>query len=52
MPASVLKSETVFRGRAFAVRLDEIEYAPGHTTRLEIVEHTGAVTLVPLDEHG
>lgn len=52
MPASVLKSDTVFRGRAFAVRLDEIEYAPGRTTRLEIVEHTGAVTMVPLDEHG
>lgn len=48
----VLKTETVFRGRAFNVRLDEVEFAPGRTTRLEIVEHTGAVTIVPLDEHG
>lgn len=52
MPARVLKSETVFRGRAFNVRLDEIEYAPGRTTRMEVVEHTGAVTMVPVDDEG
>jgi ADP-ribose pyrophosphatase len=52
MKARVLKSETVFRGRAFGVRLDEVEYAPGRATVIEVVEHVGAVTMVPLDEAG
>lgn len=52
MAHTVLKSEVIFRGRAFAVRLDEVAYAPGKTMRMEIVEHTGAVTMVPMDEAG
>ena len=46
----VLRTETVFRGRAFAVRVDEVEYQPGRSTLLEIVEHTGAVAMLPLDD--
>lgn len=45
----VLKSETVYRGRAFSVRVDEMEHRPGRSTRIEIVEHSGAVTMLPLD---
>jgi ADP-ribose pyrophosphatase len=52
MTPKVLKSELIFRGRAFGVRLDEVEYAPGRTTRMEIVEHVGAVTMLPLDDAG
>jgi ADP-ribose pyrophosphatase len=52
MTPRVLKSAHAFRGRAFSVRLDEVEYAPGKTHRIEIVEHTGAVTLVPVDTAG
>lgn len=52
MTPRVLKSETAFAGRAFSVRLDEVEYLPGRSTRMEIVEHTGAVTMVPLDGDG
>lgn len=52
MAPHVLSTEIVFRGRAFAVRLDQIEYAPGRTTRIEIVEHSGAVTMVPVDAAG
>lgn len=52
MTPKVLKSEIIFRGRAFGVRLDEVEYAPGRTTRMEIVEHVGAVTMLPLDDAG
>ncbi|MDW8325026.1 MAG: NUDIX hydrolase [Anaerolineales bacterium] len=52
MTPRVLKSEIVFRGRAFGVRLDEVEYAPGRTTRIEVVEHVGAVTMLPLDDDG
>jgi len=46
----VLKTETLYRGRALALRLDEVEYAPGRSTRLEIVEHAEAVVVLPLDE--
>ena len=46
----VLKTETLYRGRALALRLDEVEYAPGRSTRLEIVEHDQAVVVLPLDE--
>lgn len=45
-------SEVVYRGRAFAVRVDEVEIKPGIVSRLDIVEHTNAVTLLPLDADG
>jgi ADP-ribose pyrophosphatase len=50
MTPRVLKTETLYRGRALALRLDEVEYAPGRSTRLEIVEHAEAVVVLPLDE--
>lgn len=49
MPPKVLKTETIYRGRTFSVRLDDVEYQPGRTTRMEIVEHTGAAVMAPLD---
>jgi ADP-ribose pyrophosphatase len=52
MIPKVLKSETLYRGRAFTLRVDELEYEPGRTSRLEMVEHTGAVTMLPLDDEG
>lgn len=48
----VLKSETLYRGRVLALRLDEVEYAPGRSTRMEIVDHTEAVVSLPLDHDG
>jgi ADP-ribose pyrophosphatase len=52
MAPRVLQTETLYRGRALALRLDEVEYAPGRSTRLEIVEHAEAVVVLPLDEDG
>ena len=49
-PPRVLKTETLYRGRALNLRLDEVEYAPGRSTRLEIVEHAEAVVVLPVDE--
>jgi ADP-ribose pyrophosphatase len=45
----VLNTEKIYTGRAFDLRVDEVEFQPGRSTRLEIVEHTGAVTMLPLD---
>jgi ADP-ribose pyrophosphatase len=50
MAYETLKSETVMRGRAFNVRRDEIRLPDGKTAQLNIVDHAGAVTLVPVDD--
>jgi ADP-ribose pyrophosphatase len=49
MPAQVVHSEIKYRGRAFDVRVDEVVVRPGQTTRLDIIDHPGAVTILPLD---
>jgi ADP-ribose pyrophosphatase len=52
MEYSVVHSEPVFQGRAFAVRLDDVQRSDGAVHRIEVVEHPGAVTLVPVDGQG
>ena len=50
MPYETLHTETLYHGRAFNVRRDEIRLPDGKAARLEIVDHVGAVTLVPVDD--
>jgi ADP-ribose pyrophosphatase len=50
MLPKVIHSETRYQGRAFSVRVDEVEIRPGQVVRLDVIEHTGAITLLPLDE--
>src|SRR4029079_8329816 len=50
MLPKVIKSETYYQGRAFSVRVDEVELRPGHVASLDVIEHSGAITLLPLDE--
>ena len=52
MTPKLLNSKTVYQGRTFSLRVDEVELRPGLITRLDIVEHTGAVTMLPLDAEG
>jgi ADP-ribose pyrophosphatase len=52
MPVQVLSSEVQYRGRAFDVRVDEVVVRPGTTSRLDIVDHPDAVTVLPLDAAG
>ncbi|RPI87862.1 MAG: NUDIX hydrolase [Chloroflexi bacterium] len=52
MMFKVLKTETFYEGKAFTVRKDLVEFPNGNRGNLDIVEHTGAVTLVPVDEQG
>src|SRR5437870_938924 len=49
MLPKVIKSETRYHGRAFSVRVDEVELRPGFVVPLDVIEHTGAITLLPLD---
>ena len=51
MPKLIAR-KTVYQGRAFNVRVDEVELRPGLTVPLDIIEHTGAVTMLPLDGDG
>ncbi len=52
MPFELIKSEILLRGRAFKVRQDTLKTPNDRETKLEIVEHSGSVVLVPVDEEG
>lgn len=47
-----LGTETVFSGKAFSVRRDQIRHPSGRTSIVEVVEHPGAIALVPIDQDG
>ncbi|HXH21135.1 MAG TPA: NUDIX hydrolase [Dehalococcoidia bacterium] len=45
-------SHDIYRGRVVNLRVDTIEVADGENVRREVVEHPGAVVLVPVDSEG
>jgi ADP-ribose pyrophosphatase len=47
-----LNQEIMYHGRAFNVRRDEVRFPNQHTTLLDIIEHPGAVTILPIDSEG
>jgi len=47
-----LRSRSIFKGRAFNVRVDTVLDACGKETTREIVEHTECVAVVPVDSNG
>lgn len=47
---TTLASETIYVGKIFALRADEVSMPGGGTARREVVEHYGAVGVVALDE--
>ena len=44
-------SETIYVGKIFALRADEVRMPGGGTARREVVEHYGAVAIAALDEN-
>jgi ADP-ribose pyrophosphatase len=50
MAFETIQSEITYRGRAFDVRRDQVRLPDGKLVNLDIVDHIGAVTLVPVDE--
>lgn len=52
MPFELLQSDKVYRGKAFHVRQDRVRAPDGQVMQLDIVEHVGAVTVIPWDEQG
>jgi ADP-ribose pyrophosphatase len=49
-PETVQATEYVYRGRIINLRVDHVRAANGYEAVREIVEHPGAVALVPIDE--
>ena len=52
MPFETLTSQTIYHGQAFNVRRDEVRFPNQHSMHLDIIEHIGAVTILPIDENG
>lgn len=52
MEFELINSEKMYQGRAFKVRRDQVRAPDGNVLALDIVEHVGAVTVVPVDEQG
>jgi ADP-ribose pyrophosphatase len=50
MAYEVLQSETIFQGKVFGVRIDQVKSPAGKSMRVDLVEHGGAVALIPFDD--
>lgn len=48
MQEELIESQTLYRGRVVTLRIDRVRLPNGHITQREIVEHRGAVAIVPL----
>ena len=52
MPFELIKSETLLKGRAFAIRRDWLKTPDGRETKYDIIEHGGSAVIVPIDADG
>ncbi len=52
MAIEVLSSKVVFEGKIFDVQIDQVRLANDHETRIDLVIHSGAVTLIPVGNDG
>ena len=52
MTHRVLESTLAFEGKLLHLRVDQVEYPSGRIGSLEIVEHPGAVAIIPIDDEG
>lgn len=52
MIAETIRKETVYHGKAFNVRRDEVRFPNLPSFHMDIIEHPGAVTILPIDAEG
>ncbi len=45
-------TQTLFQGRVFNVRQDQVRYPDGRLVQMDIVDHHDAVTILPVDGEG
>jgi ADP-ribose pyrophosphatase len=52
MTCETIRSDIIYHGRAFDVRRDQVRLPDGQIVHMDIVDHVGAVTLIPVDDQG
>lgn len=52
MKPELLQSKTIYRGKVFDVRQDQVRLPNGKVMLLDVVDHPTAVVLVPVDAQG
>ena len=51
-PPYLLGTQAIYRGRTFAVDIDEVTLPNGRTVTLDVVRHRGSVVLLPMEDDG
>jgi ADP-ribose pyrophosphatase len=52
MDYEILAHKVVFEGKVFRIRSDVVRKPTGEKTRFDLVEHAGAVVMIPQDNRG
>jgi len=52
IPEKLVDSKGIFRGRILNLRVDEVELPDGKRSIREVIEHCGAVVVIPVLENG
>jgi ADP-ribose pyrophosphatase len=52
MQIETLAKEIIYQGRAFTVRSDVVRFPNQNTINIDIIEHVGAVTILPVNNAG
>ena len=52
MQFELTASQTIFNGRVFNLRQDQLRLQNGRQVTMDIIEHSGAVTMLPVDGEG
>ncbi|WP_210469236.1 NUDIX hydrolase [Sporosarcina sp. 6E9] len=47
-----LSSETIYEGKVISLRLEEVELPDGNRAKRELIQHPGAVALIPITNDG
>jgi ADP-ribose pyrophosphatase len=48
----IVKSETIYSGKVFNTKVDQIEYSSGNKAIREVAEHPGGAVVVPVTDDG
>jgi ADP-ribose pyrophosphatase len=52
MEFAVVRSEVVYHGPIFDIRQDHLRLPNGNLAQIDVVDHRGAVTMIPVDSQG
>ncbi len=52
MDEKTLSSQRIYEGKVVSLRVDSVRLADGRETKREVIEHSAAVAIVPIDPEG